>query len=429
MISWGLFSDKAKDFLKTSNAWLNILHGSVRSSKTVNCTVRWIFYALNDAPAGTLAMVGKTRVSLQRNVIDDLMDTAGKHFRWLNKPDGLFSLFGRKIYAIGANDERAEEKIRGATFAGAYCDEVSLYPKSFWDMLLTRLSVPGAKCFANTNPDSPYHWFYKGVILNEKLTNKKIWHFSMDDNPNLSADYKAKIKTAFSGLFYKRFIEGLWVVAEGAIYDMFDDKRHIIKDYKMFPAEYDAECIGVDYGTTNPTAFVHLGKHNEKYYVEREYYFSSVESGRQKTDGEYADDLVEFLNNRPIPVIVDPAAASFIVELERRGVDVRKANNAVLDGIRTVGTLLSTDRLFVNGMPGGCHNLITEMQSYTWDSKAQKAGVDAPLKVNDHLNDSLRYGIMFLFNNNSNESISNIVHAPKLDHYGESIRIEQVSGW
>lgn len=430
MIKWGKFSNKANDFIKNSNTWLNILHGSVRSSKTVNCTVRWIFYALNDAPDGTLAMIGKTRTTLQRNVLDDLIDTVGKrNFRWLNKPDGLFSLFGRKVYAIGANDERSEEKIRGATFAGAYCDEVSLYPKSFWDMLLTRLSVPDAKCFANTNPDSPYHWFYKNVIQNDKLANKKIWHFTMDDNANLSEDYKAKIKTAFSGLFYKRFIDGLWIIAEGAIYDMFDDKKHVLKNVKAFPAEYDAQCVSVDYGTTNPTAFLRIGRKDEKYYVDSEYYYSSAENSRQKTDGEYADDLVYFLNGDQIPVIVDPSAASFIVELERRGVDVRHANNSVLDGIRTVSTLLSKDCLYINGGIGGCHNLIKEMQSYSWDAKAQKAGIDAPLKVNDHAVDSLRYGVMFLSSNNSDGEITNVTHTPKLDHYGESIRIEQVSGW
>jgi len=427
MISWGKFSKKAGDFIKNSNAWLNILHGSVRSSKTVNCTVRWIFYVLNDAPAGTLAMIGKTRTSLQRNVLDDLADTVGgRCFRWINKPDGLFSLFGRKVYAIGANDERAEEKIRGATFAGAYCDEVSLYPKSFWDMLLTRLSAPGAKCFVNTNPDSPYHWFNKNVIENTELKDKKVWHFTMGDNPNLSAEYIAKIKTAFSGLFYKRFVEGLWVIAEGAIYDMFDEKRHIVKDYKLFPEVYDAQYIGVDYGTTNPTAFVKLGQKGDKYYIDSEYYYSSAESGRQKTDGEYADDLVEFLSGDQLPVIVDPSAASFIVELQRRGVDVRHADNSVLDGIRTVGNLLAADRLLISKY---CYNAIKEMQSYSWDPKAQKNGEDKPLKTNDHCADAIRYVVVYAFNNEATGEFKNVEPETKLDHNDQNVEIETFGDW
>jgi len=162
----GKFSEKALDFLANSDARLNILHGSVRSTKTVNCTIRWISYCL-DGPPGDLIMVGKTVATLQRNVLNDLFDIVGpKNYKWVNRQQGEIRLLGRRVHLVGANSEDPEGKIRGATLAGAYCDETSLYPESFWDMLMTRLSVPGAMCFANCNPGDPDHWFYKDVICN-----------------------------------------------------------------------------------------------------------------------------------------------------------------------------------------------------------------------------------------------------------------------
>ena len=169
MIVFKKFSTKALDFIKNSTARINIAHGSVRSSKTVNCTVRWITFIIN-GPQGDLVMVGKTIATLQRNVLNDIRDLVGeKNFHWVNRQQGELLLFGRRVYCMGATNEGAEAKIRGATIAGAYCDEANLYPESFFAQLMARMSVEGASCFCNCNPDSPYHWFYTGYIMNPLL--------------------------------------------------------------------------------------------------------------------------------------------------------------------------------------------------------------------------------------------------------------------
>lgn len=253
----GKFSPKALDFLQNSNARLNILHGSVRSSKTVNCSLRWITYCL-DGPPGDLVMVGKTVATLQRNVLNDIIDLVGKNqFKWTNKQQGEALLLGRRVYCMGANSEEAEGKIRGATFAGALCDEISLYPRSFVDMLMTRLSVKGAMCFCNCNPGDPSHWFYTDFICNDAITNKKIWHFTLDDNPNLEPEYRRSLEEVFKGVFYERMILGKWVVAEGAIYEKFasNPERYIIQD---IPQARNAQTqldimfstVGIDFGGT-----------------------------------------------------------------------------------------------------------------------------------------------------------------------------------
>ena len=387
-MKWGKFSKKALDFIKNSNAWLNIAYGSVRSTKTINCSVRWLDYVMT-GPEGTLIIVGKTRTSLQRNVLDDLQSICGAGFKWISKTDGLCSIYNRRVYCVGANDERSEEKIRGATFAGAYCDEVSLYPESFFNQLLARCSIAGAQLFCNTNPDSPYHWFNTRYIENVAITNKKVWHFVLDDNLNLDETYKTNLKSAYSGLWYKRMILGLWVMAEGVIYDMFNE-THVSG---QIPNAVDVECVACDYGTGNPTVFLHMARSNGVIHALDEYYYDSRAVGRQKTDGEYADDLLTFLNGRKMPIVVDPSAASFIAELRKRGLPVERAKNDVLDGIRIVGQRLTQHKYFINQK---CKNTIQEKYSYVWDAKAQLKGIDQPLKQNDHASDAERYGVFYL---------------------------------
>ena len=164
-------------------------------------------------------MVGKTTATLQRNVLNDLFDIVGEgNYKWVNRQQGELQILGRRIYCVGANNIDSESKIRGATFGGAYCDEANLYPQEFWIQLNARCSVEGAQIFANLNPDSPYHWFYTDVITNKKITDMKIWHFTMDDNYSLSESYKESLKSAFTGVYYRRFILGEWCIAEGAIY-------------------------------------------------------------------------------------------------------------------------------------------------------------------------------------------------------------------
>lgn len=290
----------------------------------------------------------------------------------------------------GANDERAEGKIRGMTLAGAYGDEVTLWPESFFKMLLSRLSIPGAKLFATTNPDSPYHWL-KRDFLDKSELDLRTWHFELQDNPNLAPEYVESLKREYSGLWYKRFVLGLWVQAEGAVYDMWSEECHVVDE---MPAPHEARLtyVGVDYGTTNPCAFLLVSLAGDTWYVHREYYHDSRAVGRQKTDAEYSKDLAAFMGDlrSRVPVIVDPSAASFIEQLRRDGFYVIEANNSVLDGIRAVSTLLEQGRLKVHR---SCKNLIREFSAYVWDERAQKRGEDKPLKENDHALDALRYVI------------------------------------
>jgi PBSX family phage terminase large subunit len=351
------------------------------------------------APPGDLIMVGKTSEALERNIISQLMNE--ESFKSLNihyySGKRRLLLEGRMIHCVGASDERAEGKIRGPTFSGAYVDECTLIPESFFKMLTSRLSHKigenPKQLIGTTNPDSPFHWLKRDYIDRSDELDLKVFNFRMEDNPSLAPAYVENLKKEYRGLWYRRFIDGEWCLAEGSVYDFFDESDHVIDRPPTYAKYY---IIGVDYGTTNPCAFTLIGFNDEtpcKLWVEKEYYFDSKKEGYQKTDAEYTDDLIDFISDYPIrAVFIDPSAASFKLEIRRRSSQLvlRDANNDVGNGIRTVSTHLAVGNLKVLK---SCKNLIQEFQSYTWDAKKAQRGIDEPVKAFDHLLDSLRYGI------------------------------------
>lgn len=387
------FGKKAYDFICTSpadDARINILHGAVRSSKTVAMIPKLLALVLK-GPEGLGVITGVSKDTIADNVLRDLFDLIGAINYRYNRQSGDLTLFGRPVKVIGARDEGSEKYIRGKTLAWAYADEISLMPETFFKQLLNRLSIPGARLYGTTNPAGPYHFLYTEFITDqEKLASGmvKAIHFNLDDNPNLSEEYKGFIRAAHKGVFYQRFVEGLWVLAEGTIYDMWDTGRHVVKAKEKF----ENYICAVDYGTANPCTFGLYGYNDGlPATLIREYYHDGTVK-RQKTDGQYADDLAIFLGNEiPSVVYVDPSALSFITELKQRAqYNVKAANNDVLEGIRFVSSLLTKGLYSVDA---SCGETVKGYSSYVWDANAQKRGEDKPLKVNDHTCDRDRYAL------------------------------------
>lgn len=366
----------------------NIWVGAVRSGKSFSSFLAWIDF-IRGAPPGDLAIIGKSLGAIKRNVLSPLKDLLGDRFQYyLGKSEA--QLFGRTIHLIGATDERAEHKIRGCTLAGAYMDEITIIPESVFNMLISRLSVKGARFYGTTNPDSPFHWFKTNFLDREGEIDLKSWSFTLDDNPSLDPIFAANLRREYKGLWYERYIQGRWVLAEGTVYDFFDREKHVIT---FPPGAADYYTVGVDYGTTNPCAFSLIGYSKRTFpnkWLEKEYYWDSKKELRQKTDTEYAEDLKKFIQGYNVKQIyIDPSAVSFRVELMRQGFnDVKEAENEVLDGIRYHGLQLS------NGSFKICHNCtnaIQEYGTYRWDDKASLRGEDKPIKANDHILDAIRY--------------------------------------
>jgi PBSX family phage terminase large subunit len=383
------FSPKQLHAYLNSNSRINTWEGSVRSGKSFSALWRFI-KELRQGPDGEYIICGKSERTVLHNIIQPLQHMTHGIIRY-NRGLGEFKLFDKKVYVVGANDERAEGKIRGSTFAGALVDEISIIPESFFRMLLSRLSVPDAKLFGTTNPDSPYHWLKTDFIDNAEITNKSIFKFKLEDNPSLTQEFINDLKKEYKGLWYKRFIEGNWVLAEGAIYDFFDQSIHVVRDAPTYAKYW---ILGIDYGTTNAFAAVLIGFNDDvrpNLWVEKEYYWDSKARGYQKTDMEYAIDIQREFGDYPLRLIyLDPSAASFQVELRRNKKTVKEANNDVMDGIRFVSSLFTGGDLVIKK---GCNNLVKEIEGYVWDDKSNKDGKDRPIKQRDHALDALRYAL------------------------------------
>ncbi len=370
-----------------------IADGAIRSGKTVAMSLSFIFWAMENFNNMNFAMCGKTISSFKRNVLSfllSMLETRGYSVKY--KYSENIMIVSRKgkvnsFYVFGGRDESSASLIQGMTLAGVLFDEVALMPESFVQQATARCSVDGSKFWFNCNPENPHHWFNENWI---KDTTKNLiyLHFTMDDNLSLSEKTKARYRNMYSGVFYERFILGLWRSADGLVYDMFSEENNTITlpdEKELISSAY----ISCDYGTHNPTVFLMWRKYHNKWLLVKEYYYNSCEHGFQKTDSEYADDLIDFIGDTPYQcVIVDPSAASFITVLMNRGIKVLKADNSVLDGIRAVGAKLKAGQLLINKE---CVNTITEFNLYRWDSKAAEYGEDKPIKQDDHAMDAVRY--------------------------------------
>ncbi|WP_368251189.1 PBSX family phage terminase large subunit [Enterococcus sp. 2201sp1_2201st1_B8_2201SCRN_220225] len=371
-----------------------IADGAIRSGKTISMCLSYVIWAMSSFSNQNFGMAGKTIGSFRRNVLFWLkLMLVSRGYRYKDhRADNLLEVTRGNVtnyfYIFGGKDERSQDLIQGITLAGMFFDEVALMPESFVNQATGRLSVDGSKMWFNCNPDGPYHWFKTNWIDKQAEKNLVYLHFTMDDNLSLSERIKARYRCMYSGVFYQRYILGLWTVAEGIIYDMFDQVKHCYD--AMVDFIFGQTYISIDYGTQNATVFLLWQKGKDDiWYCTDEFYYSGRDSNKQKTDSEFADELDKFSKGRNIKaVIVDPSAASFIAEISKRGYFIQKANNDVLDGIRFVGSLLNEGKI---AFSHSCENTLKEFSAYIWDAKAVNRGEDKPLKTNDHAMDAVRY--------------------------------------
>lgn len=372
--------------LRTKNGI--ICDGAVRSGKTLCMSlsfISWAFYAFSDT---SFALCGKTIASLRRNVVTPLIpvlqslgfaveEKLSRNYVEITKGNTK-----NRFYLFGGRDESSASLIQGMTLGGVLLDEVALMPRSFVEQALARCSLDGSKFWFNCNPEHPFHWFYNEWIKKVDAKNMIYLHFTMDDNPSLSAQVKNRYKNLYSGAFYQRFIEGKWVAADGLVYPMFDPDRHIKKCNSF--SQYYLSC---DYGTVNPFSLGLWGKGDDGWYRIDEYYHSSRDKGVQLTDEEYYSQLKKLAGDRKITaLIIDPSAASFIEVVRRHGeYVVIKADNDVLKGINRVCQALKSDEIFIHPC---CVDSIREFSIYRWDNSNR---ADAPKKENDHAMDDIRY--------------------------------------
>ena len=363
-----------------------ICDGSIRSGKTVSMTVGFFLWSMATFDGQKFAICGKTIESLRRNVIlnlrewipEDLQITERRAENKIIVSDGCGH--ENTYFMFGGRDESSYTLVQGITLAGALLDEVALMPRSFVEQVCARCSVAGSKLWFNCNPDGPEHWFYKNWVLKCKEMNALHIHFTMGDNLSLADEIRARYERMYEGVFYQRYILGLWVLAEGLVYNFLED---YITDKQPPGAEY---YISIDYGTLNPFSAGLWSVTGNKAVRIQEYYYDGRNKKKQLTDEEYCKEIEELAKDRMITkVIVDPSAASFIAALKRHGFRVQQADNSVLDGIRRTSVYLKDGNIKIHR---SCVDSIREFGLYRWD---EKKTVDTVVKENDHAMDDIRY--------------------------------------
>ena len=295
-----------------------IADGAIRSGKTVSMSLSFGLWAMENFNGQNFIMAGKTVGSFRRNVLrfwKGMMASRG--FRVEEKrSDNLVVVSSGPVtnyfYVFGGKDEASQDIVQGITAAGAFFDEVVLMPESFVNQATARCSVDGSKFWFNCNPGTPLHWFRTGWIGDREAKRLLYLHFTMEDNASLSERIKERYRGQYSGVFYQRYIEGLWVSADGLIYDMFDKTRHVVEDLPPTEGPY---YVSADYGIQNANVWLLWRKvaGKNQYICLGESYYSGRDSHRQKTDGELLELLKTLLGGRnPECIIIDPSAASMI---------------------------------------------------------------------------------------------------------------------
>jgi PBSX family phage terminase large subunit len=408
------FGRKAHDFVMREPQYdkkHTLLIGSVRSSKTFAVDAKTIVqlsrYEL--PPNAKRVMSGATKQTFQRNVLLDLASIVGKQNFHYNSANGELQLFDKQWFVIGAKDEASYKQVLGSTIGLWVGDEVVEYPESFMAQMWMRMSPRGARSYLTCNPGNPHQYLKKDVLDNEKFRDRmEVIHFKLDDNPNIAPEDKADIIASQRGVFKLRYIDGLWVVAEGSIYkDAWDEVENCcgnasrkMPDGRVIPQEpiwlknpggYVDRYYAVDPGVDHPQVTIEFYDTGDVVYATREDVWDSRKTMVQRTDGQYASALLKFMASPNDQVLVPPEAASYKAELISRGIWVTDADNAVNDGIHTVSTMLARRKLVIN--VDMCPRLAASIPVYSWDAKAAKLGDEQPAKKFDDEVDALRYGL------------------------------------
>lgn len=403
---WGPLSNKQRMILtwwrpKSKYADYDgiIADGAIRSGKTSAMGFSFAIWAMTTFDRQNFALCGKTIESFRRNALGTMkqqLRSRGYVCQERKSENLLIISKGSRanmFYLFGGKDERSQDLIQGITLAGVFFDEVALMPESFINQATARCSVDGSKWWFNCNPAGPQHWF-KVRWINKCRERRLVYlHFTMSDNLTLSKAIKQRYAKQFVGVFYRRYILGLWCIAEGIIYDMFDKTKHVVQEE---PQHGSLFYISSDFGIQNANVWhkYYAITDTNKWYQKSESVYSGREEKKQKTVKELADDLDELCaGEKPKAVIIDPSASAMKVELRRRGYTVRSADNDVIEGISDVQTMLKEERLLIDK---SCKHTINEFLSYAWDPKAADRGEDRPIKVGDHDMDATRYFVRTL---------------------------------
>lgn len=382
-------SRKQNEYIRNANRRWNLKVGAVRSGKSFVDVCHMIPYrlrSLKDEP-GLNLIIGVSKSTIERNVLQPMRELYTEEVVKPINSNNIAMVCGVPVYCLGAEKVSQVAKIQGMSVKYCYGDEIAKWNPEVFHMLQSRLDKAYSRFDGACNPESPGHWL-KEFIDNQEI-DSYVQKYVIFDNPFLPKEFVDNLCKEYEGtVYYGRYILGEWTLAEGLIYPMYEDA------IEEPPADDtpDEYRMSVDYGTQNAFAAIMWAYYPKSriWWAVDEYYYSGRDTGIQKTDEEYAEDLDKFAGRYVggrLKTYIDPSAASFITLLQKREGKYRvlKADNAVADGIRETATALKTGIIKIAPTLTSWKK---EAQGYVWDDKAAE---DKPIKVDDHLMDSMRY--------------------------------------
>lgn len=396
---------KEKSFeVLNAKGFLLVLEGAVRSSKTVTSLVKWYAYVLN-SPENIFLMSGATMGSLSRNCLEgDFGFIAITGHKAVKKSDSdgskYLALGNKKIYYCGADNVSSYKKIRGITIGGWYADEISLHDRDFIQTALARsFTSTDLMNIWTLNPEVPTHFIYKEYIdkyRDEKTKGYHWFHFLMQDNPAITEERLVEISSQYSGVFYKRYVLGLRVRAEGGCYPSYDPGINVLdevpKDARLLYVN-----IGVDIGgNKSATSFTADGFYiyNKKItLIVLDEFYDSENKSTESVLFNY-ETFVKKLKKQYHNVVdcyVDSAEQLILKSMRNKGmVNVRGSlKKAIVDRIRFLDLQFSSKRAFILRR---CRKTIEAVETAVWDMKAEgETRLDDGLQNVDSL-DSMEYG-------------------------------------
>ena len=398
-----ILSPKQNEYIRKANHRYNLKCGAVRSGKSYADVAFMIPYRLRQLKdkQGLNVIIGVSKNTIERNVLQPMREIYTSAIVGNINSQNIAIVCGVPVYCLGAEKSSQVAKIQGSSIKYCYGDEIAKWNPEVFAMLQSRLDKEYSCLDGACNPEHPNHWLKQ--FIDRPDIDIYVQKYKIFDNPFLPKEFIDNLCKEYAGtVYYGRYIEGEWTLAEGLIYPMYQEA------IESPPENYDRQgnlipperyCLSLDYGTMNAFSAGLWGKYGDTWYRVKEYYYSGRDTGVQKTDEEYSvalDKLIEPIMNKrkelqgryfeKMEVIIDPSAASFITLLRKKEwYKVTPADNAVLDGIRDTASSMQLGKIKISPE---CKNWIKEAQGYVWDADESE---DKPVKVNDHAMDDTRY--------------------------------------
>lgn len=387
-------TEKQKEYVRDAHHRWNFAEGAVRSGKS------WLAnnFTIPDRILhgvgldGINLIMGVSLGNIERNVLVPMRERFGEGMvGTIGGPDNTVNLFGQRCYCLGAEKATQKRKLQGSAVKFCYIDEAAGINPEVFEMLKSRLSFEYSECHAGLNPEGPRHWL-KQFIDREDLDIYRQ-HYTIFDNPYLPNSYVEQLCREYTGVFYDRYIRGLWTQAEGLVYQTALEQA-VIPDIPLFEITEQAPVwVSIDYGITNPFAALLWTIRGGAAVAFDEYSFDSRENGYRKTDAMLYRELKAKISRYNVEsIVVDPSASSFIEEIRADGLfTVIPADNEVVPGIQNVDNLIQLDKLKVCER---CREAVDEFGQYVWDSKSAETKV---IKEHDHAMDAIRYFVRTIY--------------------------------